>query len=135
MVQRMMLNLLIIIKKGVEMIEIEHPGIMLKEDFLDDLDIKPGSFAKAIGVDRAAIKKIVDGKRAITADMALRFGLFFNMSAGFWLNLQKDYELRIVKRDRLDELEKTIVPMSNICLLYTSPSPRDQRGSRMPSSA
>ena len=96
------------------MIEIEHPGIMLKEDFLDDLDIKPGSFAKAIGVDRAAIKKIVDGKRAITADMALRFGLFFNMSAGFWLNLQKDYELRIVKRDRLDELEKTIVPMSNI---------------------
>ena len=114
MVQRMMLNLLIIIKKGVEMIEIEHPGNMLKEDFLDDLDIKPGSFAKAIGVDRAAIKKIVDGKRAITADMALRFGLFFNMSAGFWLNLQKDYELRIVKRDRLDELEKTIVPMSNI---------------------
>jgi len=114
MVQRMMLNLLIIIKKDVEMIEIEHPGIMLKEDFLDDLDIKPGSFAKAIGVDRAAIKKIVDGKRAITADMALRFGLFFNMSAGFWLNLQKDYELRIVKRDRLDELEKTIVPMSNI---------------------
>jgi len=65
-------------------------------------------------VDRAAIKKIVDGKRAITADMALRFGLFFNMSAGFWLNLQKDYELRIVKRDRLDELEKAIVPMSNI---------------------
>jgi len=114
MVQRMMLNLLIIIKKDVEMIEIEHPGIMLKEDFLDDLDIKPGSFAKAIGVDRAAIKKIVDGKRAITADMALRFGLFFNMSASFWLNLQKDYELRIVKRDRLDELEKTIVPMSNI---------------------
>jgi len=119
MVQRMMLNLLIIIKKDVEMIEIEHPGIMLKEDFLDDLDIKPGSFAKAIGVDRAAIKKIVDGKRAITADMAtadmaLRFGLFFNMSAGFWLNLQKDYELRIVKRDRLDELEKAIVPMSNI---------------------
>jgi len=114
MVQRMMLNLLIITKKGFEMIEIEHPGIMLKEDFLDDLDIKPGSFAKAIGVDRAAIKKIVDGKRAITADMALRFGLFFNMSASFWLNLQKDYELRIVKRDRLDELEKTIVPMSNI---------------------
>ena len=114
MVQRMMLNLLIIIKKGVEMIEIEHPGIMLKEDFLDDLDIKPGSFAKAIGVDRAAIKKIIDGKRAITADMALRFGLFFNMSASFWLNLQKDYELRIVKRDRLDELEKAIVPMSNI---------------------
>ena len=92
----------------VKMIEIEHPGVMLKEDFLDDLGVKPGTFARAIGVDRAAIKKIIDGKRAITADMSLRFGLFFNMSAGFWLNLQKDYELRIAKRDKLPELEKTV---------------------------
>ena len=63
-----------------EIIEIEHPGIMLKEDFLDDLGIKSGAFAKAIGIDRAAIKNIIDGKRAITADMSLRFGLFFDMS-------------------------------------------------------
>ncbi|MFT4927136.1 MAG: plasmid maintenance system antidote protein VapI [Phenylobacterium sp.] len=41
-----------------EFIEIEHPGIMLKEDFLDDLDIKPGTFARAIGVDRTAIKNM-----------------------------------------------------------------------------
>jgi len=89
-------------------IDIEHPGIMLKEDFLDDLGIKPGTFAKAIGVDRAAIKKIIDGNRAISADMALRFGLFFNMSAGFWFNLQKDYELRVARRDRLPELKRTV---------------------------
>ncbi|VAV93601.1 hypothetical protein MNBD_ALPHA06-728 [hydrothermal vent metagenome] len=93
------------------MIEIEHPGVMLKEDFLDDLGIKPGAFAKAIGVDRAAIKKIIDGKRAISADMALRFSLFFGVSNGFWLNLQKDYELRIAKRDRFAELQKTVQPM------------------------
>ncbi|GJQ58788.1 MAG: addiction module antidote protein, HigA family [Candidatus Scalindua sp. AMX11] len=91
-------------------IEIEHPGVMLKEDFLDDLGIKPGTFAKAIGVDRTAIKNIIDGKRAITADMALRFSLYFNMSAGFWLNLQKDYELRTAKRERLTELKKAIQP-------------------------
>jgi len=96
------------IMRKMDMIEIEHPGIMLKEDFLDDLGVKPGSFARAIGVDRAAIKKIIDGKRAITADMALRFGLFFNMSPGFWLNLQKDYELRIAKRDKLAELELVV---------------------------
>ncbi len=96
------------------MIEIEHPGIMLKEDFLDDLGIKQGSFAKAIGVDRAAIKKIVDGKRAISADMALRFSLFFDMSAGFWLNLQKDYELRIAKRDRLAELKIIVSPFEAV---------------------
>ena len=90
-------------------IDIEHPGIMLKEDFLDDLGIKPGTFARAIGVDRAAIKKIIDGKRAITADMALRFGLYFNMSPNFWLNLQKDYELRIATRDNLPELERVVM--------------------------
>ncbi|MCF6285208.1 MAG: HigA family addiction module antitoxin [Candidatus Hydrogenedentes bacterium] len=93
-----------------EFIKIEHPGIMLKEDFLDDLGIKSGTFAKAIAVDRSAIKNIIDGKRAITADMALRFGLFFNMSAGFWLNLQKDYELRTAQRERLSEFEKIIQP-------------------------
>ena len=91
-------------------IEIEHPGIMLKEDFLDDLGIKPGTFARAIDVDRSAIKNIIAGKRSITADMALRFGLFFNMSAGFWLNLQKDYELRTARRERFDEFEKVIRP-------------------------
>ena len=91
-------------------IEIEHPGVMLKEDFLDDLGIKPGTFARAIGVDRTAIKNIIDGKRAITADMALRFSLYFNMSAGFWLNLQKDYELRTAKRERLTEFKKAIQP-------------------------
>ena len=93
------------------MIDMEHPGVMLKEDFLDDLGIKPGQFAQAIGVDRAAIKKIIDGKRSISADMSIRFGLFFNMSAGYWLNLQKDYDLRIAKRDRLPELELIVEPM------------------------
>ncbi|PHR57635.1 MAG: addiction module antidote protein, HigA family [Robiginitomaculum sp.] len=96
------------------MIEIEHPDVMLKEDFLDDLGIKPGTFAKAIGVDRAAIKKIIDGKRAISADMALRFSLFFGMSNGFWLNLQKDYELRIAKRDRLADLREMVQPMVGV---------------------
>jgi antitoxin HigA-1 len=95
-------------------IEIEHPGIMLKEDFLDDLGIKSGAFAKAIGIDRAAIKNIIDGKRAITADMSLRFGLFFNMSAGFWLNLQKDYELRIAKREKLSAFKKIVHPYEGV---------------------
>ncbi|MBT4522748.1 MAG: HigA family addiction module antidote protein [Halieaceae bacterium] len=91
-------------------IEIEHPGIMLKEDFLDDMGIKAGAFAKAIGVDRTAIKNIIDGRRAITADMALRFSLFFGMSAGFWLSLQKDYELRIAERDNLAMFKEVVEP-------------------------
>ena len=91
-------------------IGIEHPGVMLKEDFLDDLEIAPGAFAKAIGVDRSAIRNIIDGKRGITAEMAIRFGLYFGMSAGFWLNLQKDYELRTARRERLPEFQKVVEP-------------------------
>lgn len=95
-------------------VRIVHPGIMLKEDFLDDLEVAPGAFAKAIGVDRSAIKNIIDGKRAITAEMAIRFGLFFGTTAGFWLNLQKDYELRMARRERLAEFQKIIKPFGAV---------------------
>jgi addiction module HigA family antidote len=99
-----------------KLIEIEHPGIMLKEDFLDDLQIRPGTFARAIGVDRTAIKQIIDGKRAITADMALRFSLFFDMSAGFWLNLQKDYELRLAQRENLASFQSIVQPYRTLLI-------------------
>jgi addiction module HigA family antidote len=92
-------------------IAIEHPGLLLKEDFLDDLGVKPGTLAAAIKVDRAAIKAIIEGRRSITADMALRLGLFFKMSPDFWLNLQKDYDLRMAKRERLEELTQIIKPL------------------------
>ncbi|WP_081724712.1 HigA family addiction module antitoxin [Asticcacaulis sp. YBE204] len=62
-------------------------------------------------VDRAAIKAIIEGRRAITAEMALRFGLFFGTSPEFWLNLQKDYDLRKVKRERLEDLTAQIKPL------------------------
>lgn len=93
-----------------EYIEIEHPGLMLKEDFLDGLGVRPATLANAIGVDRAAIKNIIDGKRAITAEMAIRFGLFFGTSAEFWMNLQKDYELRTAKIAKYDEFANIIAP-------------------------
>ena len=86
----------------------EHPGTALKEDFLDKLEVKPGALAAAIGVDRSAIKKIIDGKRAITAEMSLRLGLFFNMSDGFWLNMQTHYDLRMARIEKLSELKKSV---------------------------
>ncbi len=93
------------------MIEIEHPGIMLKEDFLDDLEIKPGTLARSIGVDRTAIKNIIDGTRNISAEMSIRLGLFFGMSDIFWLNLQTDYDLRIARQNRFNEFKANIKPM------------------------
>ncbi len=94
-------------------IDIVHPGIMLKENFLDELGIRPARLAKGIGVDRAAIAKILSGKRDISADMSLRLGLFFGQSGAFWHNLQKDYELRKASRERLAGLKKSIQPLES----------------------
>lgn len=85
-----------------------HPGILLKEDFLSDMNIRPATLARAINVDRAAVSKILAGRRDITADMSLRLGLFFGQSDAFWLNLQKDYDLRVVRRDRMAGYKKMI---------------------------
>lgn len=93
------------------MIDIEHPGVMLKEDFLDDLGVKPGTLAKTIGVDRTAIKNIIDGTRSISAEMSIRLGLFFGMSDAFWLNLQRDYDLRIARKNRFNEFKAHIIPI------------------------
>ena len=95
-------------------IPIEHPGIMLKEDYLDDLGIKPGTLARHIGVDNSAIQEIIKGRRKITAEMSLKLGLFFDISKGFWYRLQTDYDLRIAKRDKLEKLEEAITPYEEV---------------------
>ncbi len=79
---------------------IDHPGILLKEDFLDDMGIKPATLAKAIGVTRSSISKILAGQRDITADMSIRLGQFFGLSDGYWLNIQRNYDLIIARRAR-----------------------------------
>ena len=94
------------------MIPLEHPGLMLKEDYLDDLGIKPGTLARHLNTDRSNIRRIISGERDITADMSLRLGLFFDMSPDFWYNLQSDYNMRVAKRDNLKELQETVKPLS-----------------------
>jgi addiction module antidote protein, HigA family len=74
-----------------------HPGVVLAEDFLKDLEISQYRLAKGIGVPPRRINEIVHGKRSITADTALRLGKFFGMEAQFWMNLQSHYELEVAK--------------------------------------
>ena len=84
------------------------PGEILLEDFLKPLGITQYRLAKEIGVPQRRIGEIVAGKRAITADTAARFGVFFGMEAEFWLNLQAHYDLvqtREVLADRLAEIQ------------------------------
>ncbi len=69
-----------------------HPGEVLREEFLVPLGISQYRLAKEIGVTEARISAICSGKRAITADTALRLAVFFGTSSGFWMGLQADYD-------------------------------------------
>jgi addiction module HigA family antidote len=84
------------------------PGEILLEEFLKPLGITQYRLAKEIAVPQRRIGEIVAGKRAITADTAARFGVFFGMEAEFWLNLQAHYDLvqtREILADRLAEIQ------------------------------
>lgn len=77
-----------------------HPGEILSEEFLGPMGLSQNRLARDIGVSPRRINEIVLGKRALTADTALRLARYFNMSPQFWLGLQMDYELD-VETDRL----------------------------------
>lgn len=72
-----------------------HPGQLLLTEFLEPMNIRPGTLAREIGVDRARIKAIVDGERDITADTALRLARFLGTTAEFWMNAQTHYDLAV----------------------------------------
>lgn len=85
-----------------------HPGEVLKEDFLEPLQISKYRLAKDIEVPGTRIQEIVDGKRGISADTALRLSRYFGTSAEVWMGLQADYELELTKMQRGKELEHLI---------------------------
>lgn len=85
-----------------------HPGEILLGEFLDPMGISQYRLAKDISVPARRINEIVHGKRAVTADTALRLGRFFGTSAQFWLNLQSHFDLEI-QRDRIgDRLDQEV---------------------------
>lgn len=85
-----------------------HPGVVLAEDFLKGLEISQYRLAKGIGVPPRRINEIVLGKRAITADTALRLGKFFGMEPQFWMNLQSHYDLEIARDAIAGKLEREV---------------------------
>ena len=86
-----------------------HPGEVLLEEFLVPLELSQYRLSKDISVPPRRINEIVHGKRAVTADTALRLARYFGTSERFWLNLQTGYDLD-VERDRLgDRLEQEVI--------------------------
>ncbi len=87
-----------------------HPGEVLAEEFLEPLEMSQYRLAKSIGVPPRRINEIVQGKRAVTADTALRLSHFFGTSAQFWLNLQTHFDLETARDEIGADLEASIKP-------------------------
>ena len=83
-----------------------HPGEILMEDFLKEMGITQHKLAVSIGVPPRRINEIVHGKRAVTAETALRLGKYFGMSPQFWLGLQTQYDLDVAEDKILAEIER-----------------------------
>lgn len=81
-----------------------HPGEVLMEDFIEGFGITQHKLAVSIGVPPRRINEIVHGKRAITADTALRLGRYFGVEPQFWLNLQGRYELELAQERVADQV-------------------------------
>jgi addiction module HigA family antidote len=75
------------------------PGDMLKEEFLAEYGLSQNQLARAIGISPNRIADIVNNRRRITADTAVRLGLYFGNSAEFWMNLQTNYDLKVARRN------------------------------------
>jgi len=81
-----------------------HPGEILLEEFLKPMGISARQLAADIDVSPSRISEVVNGHRPITADTALRLGLFFNMEPRFWINLQTEYDMRVATRTVSDKI-------------------------------
>ena len=87
-----------------------HPGEILREEFMLPNGVSINRLAREICVPPGRISAIVNGKRAITADTALRLGTYFEVSAEIWVGLQADYELRIARRTVGAEIARRVRP-------------------------
>jgi addiction module HigA family antidote len=94
-----------------KLLEPIKPGEILREDFMDQLGISINKLSRELSVPPNRISEIVNGKRAITADTALRLQRYFGVEAQFWLNLQTEYDLRMMKRKIWTDIERRIIPI------------------------
>lgn len=87
-----------------------HPGTILKQEFLEPLGVSAYRLAKDINVPINRVAAIVSGKRAITADTALRFARYFGTDAQSWINLQARYDLAMARRAAGKRIDREVKP-------------------------
>jgi antitoxin HigA-1 len=89
-------------KKGASL-KPTHPGEILLLEFLEPAEVSQRRLAKATEISGSRINDIIKGRRGITPDTAIRLGAALGVSADFWLNLQRDYDLRLVRAEMAGE--------------------------------
>jgi len=89
-----------------------HPGEVLLEEFIKPMNLSQNRLAINIGVDTRRINEIVLGKRAVTADTALRLSRFFGNSPQFWLGLQTQYDLDVAEDHLGTRLDREVRPLA-----------------------
>lgn len=82
-----------------------HPGEILEEEFLKPMAVSAYKLAKEIGVQQTRISQILKGKRSVTADTAIRLSKFFGTTEEFWMNLQREYDLRVAHAEKEEEFD------------------------------
>jgi addiction module HigA family antidote len=105
-----------------KLLEEIHPGEILLEDFMKPMGISARQLAADIDVSPSRISELVNGQRPITADTALRLGMFFGMEPRFWLNLQSEYDIRVADRNLRAKLAPRITIeklMKKVCAIST----------------
>jgi len=93
---------------GTKRLDPIPPGEILMEEFMHPLGLSINALARALHVPPNRIGGIVNGKRAISADTALRLGKYFGTSPEIWLDLQSDYELRVARQTTWSRVEPTV---------------------------
>lgn len=89
-----------------------HPGVTLKERFLDPLGITPADLASHIGVSLRRVHSLLRGRSGISSEMAIRLGLFFRVPPAWWLDLQAEYDTE--GSPLTEELREQVRPWENL---------------------
>ena len=98
---------------GKQRIAPVHPGVYLKE-LLDELKISQYRLAKKLGVPAMRINLIVNGKRPITAELALRLGRYFGQNARYWVNLQSRYDMDVAEDALSEQVAREVRPLTAV---------------------
>ncbi|HWF66276.1 MAG TPA: HigA family addiction module antitoxin [Acidobacteriaceae bacterium] len=85
-----------------------HPGEFLREDFMKPLSLSVNALALALRVPATRISEIVHERRGITADTAIRLGIYFGTTTNFWMNMQIAYELAVAQRDLMPKIYQEV---------------------------